>query len=176
VGDPSLRFSRWPPVIPTEAARNEFLASQFRELALTALDPAEVRERHHPLAPCVGSEISSVTFVAGYVQVRFNAPSGRSDPCLNLYAWPDLISDARLRQGDAGYIDALVGLVGAVLAGVDEILDLGLVLNFNDGRRLIEPLDGRSLKTGPEIAEYSDDQTLMIWGTGDPIAWIPSQP
>ena len=89
--------------------------------------------------------------------------------------WPLLaLGDRTLRRSNRGYLDAMVGLIGNYVRAVDELLDRGLVLDFADGWRLIEPLDGTGLQGGVEVAEYSDaDHRGMIWRPGDePIDWI----
>ena len=76
------------------------------------------------------------------------------------------------RHADPGYADALVSLIGTPLSAVDEMLDLGLVLDFACGARLAVPLDGSGLDGGAEIAAYADDEHLLVWRPGEPpIRW-----
>ena len=99
-----------------------------------------------------------MTFVRDDVQLMFGGGT------LSLYVWPR-VRQARavLEHGDAGYADALIGLIDTHVTGVDEFLDLGLVLDFANGVRLAIPLDGTDL-TGPEIAMYSDGGVQwMVW-------------
>jgi hypothetical protein len=163
----------------SEGARDAFLAEQFTDVVLTPVKRVEERERPHVMAECVGDAISSVTFVADYVQVRWQGRSGSTSyPSMTLYVWPFLtFGDHSLRRSDPGYVDALVGLIGCEVSAVDELLDRGLVVDFANGWRLIEPLDGTGL-VGPEIAEYSGGEGRgMLWRPGDePIDWISPPP
>lgn len=164
----------------SEGERDAFLAEQFTDVVLTPVKPFKQRECPHVMAGCVGVEVSSLTFVADYVQVRFNRPGTASYPTLSLYVWPFLaLGDRTLRRSDATYLAAMVGLIGSSVGAVDELLDRGLVLDLTKGWRLIEPLDGTGLQGGVEVAEYSDaDRGGMIWRPGDePIDWIgPAHP
>jgi hypothetical protein len=164
----------------SEGERDAFLAEQFTDVVLTPVKPFEERECPHVMAGWVGVEVSSLTFVADYVQVRFNRPGTASFPTLTLYVWPFLaLGDRTLRRSDPTYLDAMVGLIGNSVRAVDELLDRGLVLDLTEGWRLIEPLDGTGLQGAVEVAEYSDaDRGGMIWRPGDePIGWIgPARP
>jgi hypothetical protein len=136
---------------------------------LDPVDPPEQRERPHPVADQVGEELAFVTFVRDYVQLSFDGPP------LNLYVWPRIHREATvLKRPDAGYTDALIGLINTPLAAVDELLDYGLVLDFADGTRLTVPLDGTEL-VGSEVAEYVDKrpERWMVGRPGDePIEWL----
>jgi hypothetical protein len=158
---------------PSEAARAAFFAEQFSNVEVHPLDPPEVRERRHVIAACIGEQVSSLTFVANYAQLRFNTANTATYPTLNLYVWPVLLHEATLlRQTEAGYLDALVDLIGVSLSGVDELLDLGLVLDFANGQRLVIPLDGSGLEGGYEIAEFASDGPLVVWRPNEPpISW-----
>lgn len=66
---------------------------------------------HVGLQELVGREISSVEFVRGYVQIRFDGP------CLSAYTMPSIRTDSgrELDPSMVGYADALVGLIGKVV-------------------------------------------------------------
>lgn len=156
----------------SEAKREAFLAHFFEDVALHAVEPPESADRPHPLAELIGEGLSSVTFVVDYVQLRFNGPP------LNLYVWPRIRTRGHiLQRPDARYAGTLIGLIGVRVSAVDELLDQGLALDFDDGTRLTIPLDGSEL-VGAEVAEYTNrrSQETMVWRPGDePIAWQPEQ-
>jgi hypothetical protein len=169
VSDPAVGRRRFD----SEAERAAFLEGSFTDLALDTLEPPEDIDRHHPLAGLIGEELAFVTFVRDYVQL------GLDSPPINLYAWPCIHTRGlALKRPDAGYADALIGLINTRLADVDELLDHGLVLDFGDGTRLAVPLDGTGL-VGAEVAEYTDrrSQRTIVWRPGDePIAWRTEKP
>ncbi len=144
---------------------------------LAQTSPAEETEIDHVLSVVVGQRLAILDFVWDYVQLRFEESKGPSP--LNLYVMPRVRTDAAvLRSGDVGYADALVALIGTPLAAVDEVLDLGLVLRFENGVALTVPLDGTDV-VGPEIAECgaSESHGFMVWRPGDePIQWLPELP
>ena len=160
----SLHYSEpagWRPFGFDAAAREAFMEQSFTELELQELDPPEPREPAQPFDGILGEELSSVEFVADYVQLRFNSPP------VNLYVWPRIhAGNAVLKRPTAGYVDALVGLIGDRLIAADEVLDLGLVLDFADGTRLAVPLDGTDAQ-GPEVAEFGGEPGGM-WTWGEP--------
>ena len=67
-----------------------------------------------------------------------------------------------LRRATAGDVDVLVGRILTPVTGVDELLDLGLVIDLAGDTRLSVPLDGTD-PVGPEVAEYEEH----IWRPGD---------
>jgi hypothetical protein len=109
-----------------------------------------------------------VTFVRDYLQLNFD-----SRP-FNLYVMPWVYRNSDvLVPGDVGYADALVQQVGHTLAEVDELLDYGLVLDWDNGIRFAVPLDGTGLE-GVEAAEFTGKQGGDIWTPGDPpVKWSP---
>lgn len=149
----------WRPFGFDAAARDAFMKASFTELKLRDLDPPEAREPAQPFDNILGEELSSVEFVADYVQLRFNSPP------VNLYVWPRVHADGAVLERPAdGYIEALVGLIGRRLVKADEVLDMGLVLDFDDGTRLAVPLDGTDAQ-GPEVAEFGGEPGgLWTWG------------
>ncbi len=111
-------------------------------------------------------DLGSVTFVRDYVQLSFDGPP------LNLYVMPWVyLNGSPLRPRDPGYNDAIVSRVGHTLAAVDEILDYGLVLDWDDGTRFAIPLEGTGLQ-GAEAAEFTGERGGNIWTPGDPpVKW-----
>jgi hypothetical protein len=151
----------------TESQRAKFIEKWMQDLALNWLDEPEERERRHPLASIIGEDLVSVSFVRDWAQLHFGGPP------LNLYVWPRLHHGSTLLQRkDSGYADTLISLINARVTAVDELLDLGLALDFDTDVRLTIPLDGTDA-TGPEIAEFAGPDGHMVWRPGDePIDWI----
>jgi hypothetical protein len=81
--------------------------------------------------------------------------------------WPRIPAGGTvLERPDGGYADALLVLIGHRLVVADELLDLGLVLDFDDGTRLAVPLDGTDAE-GPEVAWF-DGEPGGLWTCGEP--------
>lgn len=169
VSDPAVGRHRFD----SQAERGAFLARSFTDLVLDTLEPPEDIDRRHPLANLIGEELAFITFIRDYLQLGLD-----SSP-INLYVWPCIhIRDLVFKRPDVGYADALIGLINTRLADVDELLDQGLVLDFDDGTRLAVPLDGTGLK-GAEVAEYTDrrSQRTVVWQPNDEIvAWRTERP
>lgn len=145
----------------SEAERTAFISESFSELSLENLDPPEEDVAPHLLDQVLGEELAAITFVRDYVQLSFDSPP------LNLYVWPRLCGGASvLHRADSGSADALLALIGRRPVAVDELLDLGLVLDFEGGVRLAVPLDGTDA-AGPEVAWFGGDSG-GVWDAGDP--------
>ncbi|MGO9884671.1 MAG: hypothetical protein ACLPV4_16865, partial [Solirubrobacteraceae bacterium] len=88
------------------------------------------------------------------------------EPPVNVYAMPaiQLADGGSLRPGDLGYADALVGQIGATLTESDELLDLGLILKFDNGVQLAVPLGEAPF---PEAAGFDGRESGRIWITGE---------
>ena len=71
-----------------------------------------------------------------------------------------LADEKNLKPGDLGYADALVGQIGATLTGSDELLDLGLILEFDNDVQLTVPLDEAPF---PEAARFDGRESRRIW-------------
>ncbi len=112
-------------------------------------------------------------FVRDYISLDFTGG-------LNLYVWPSIhCADEILNHGNPAYTDSLIGLINVTVSAVDELLDLGLVINFSSGIKLVVPLDGTGTGEWGDIAEYgvrnqdggSDE---MMWTMGDDhVEWLP---
>src|SRR5512138_1437595 len=78
--------------------------------------PIERQMTTHSLQELVGREVSSVEFVRGYVQIRFDGP------CLSLYTMPTVrTSDGQvLDVTKSGYADALVTAIGKIVAKAED--------------------------------------------------------
>jgi hypothetical protein len=159
----------------SEEQRQAFLAQSFTglQLAPPPRGAEVVRERPHPLQPIVGEPLSAVSISSGhwqsldgtssaivmdYLQLQFE------NEYLNAYVWPVVhVGDGKLRLEDTGYRDALCSLIASPVEKVDEYLDLGLVITFDGGRRLIFPLKVEEDCPCGELLESS----THIWFQGD---------
>jgi hypothetical protein len=152
----------------TESEREAFLAAAFTDLKLTPVEPNEESEEPPLMAEVIGRTLAAVTFVMDYVQVQFD------NDRLNYYVWPRIWrGESVLKHPAPGYNDALIGMIGRNVVGVDEVLDLGLVIELEGGARLSVPLDGTDLG-GPEIAEWPGDPWI-VWRPDDEVVdWLPS--
>ncbi len=159
--DPTVGVRRFD----SDADRAAFLSESFTGLTMEQVDPPDRVERPHILAELIDTPLVSLTFVADYLQLGFE------DTRFNAYEWPRLWhADQVLTRPDPGYQDLLVGLIGAPVTAVDEILDLGLVLALGPTRLAI-PLDPTEADT-PEAAEYtSRDHRTWIWCHDDLWSW-----
>jgi hypothetical protein len=152
-----------PPVgardFDSDDARAAFIEGSFSELHVESVaDSPRVPES--ALDEIVGEKLSRITFVLDYLQMSFDGPP------LTLWVWPRIHrSGGELRRDDPGYADALLAQIGKLLVGVDELLDLGLALDFDDGTRLSVPLDGTD-SVGPEVAMFNGEQS-RVWMTGE---------
>lgn len=131
---------------PDEAAREAFLAASFSELELTDVERPEPRAAAPWYDGIAVGWLESVTFVADYVQLHW--PSGT----MNAYRPPllELPDGMSVAYPDPRYAGLLVGLLGKAVTGVDEFLDLGVVIAV-DGTRLVIPLES----DGYEILDYN---------------------
>jgi hypothetical protein len=146
----------------SEEAREEFLAGSFAELDLEDESWVEAQPGGHPLAGLLQARLDSVRRVGAGIDLRFGGLH------LRLHALPDMHRDGVIEAGlSAG---RLRSLVGRRLVAVDELLDLGLVLDFDDGTRLMLDLDGAQAP----VASFSGNG--HVWGPRSlPRAGDPAQ-
>jgi hypothetical protein len=105
-----------------------------------------------------------VTFVMDYLQLGFSGYG------FNMNSWPTItIQNRTLAHEDDGYRDALCSLIGKTLTAVDEYLDQGLILQFENGSSI-----SLSLRVGrdfpcPEVADFHGlvPNILMVWLAGE---------
>jgi hypothetical protein len=114
----------------------------------------------------IGTVLSSVVFVADYMQLDFNGPR------LTCWVWPtvSLNGEQPRRMGDPGYRDALCALISQELIDADESALAGVVLSFASGSVSIRP-DEEDL-SGPEIAMLqlnNSEHRWDIWRPGEGI-------
>lgn len=133
-------------IFTDNTARDDFIAASFTELALVDVDPPETVDVPHWLDAICGGTLDSVTFVADYVQLHWSAGT------MNAYRMPhvEALGEAPVAPDDPRHAGTLVQLLGERVRGVDEILDVGLVITL-DRARLVIPLHS----DGDEIAEFN---------------------
>ena len=108
-----------------------------------------------------GETLSSVVFVADYLQLDFNGPR------LTCFVWPQVTSGDNTHSHDEpGYRDALCALIFDGLIDTTESPEQGLVLTFTRSSLTINPEPDEL--TGPEIAMlHLDDERWGIWRPGE---------
>lgn len=111
------------------------------------------------LARLVGEKLSSVVFVADYVQFEFNGPR------LTAFVWPHVNTlEGEKRLGVPGYRDALVSLIFREVTSVSDS-EQGLVVHFDGDTLTINPEPGDL--EGPEISMLGSGDFLMVWRPGE---------
>ena len=126
-GDTSRDFS-------TSEERQAFIGQSFSDLTLRDLDPPQRDTVAHPLADLVSQRLETVKFDLsipahqlrwshGFLHIRTRARIKDATGCTE-YDAPE-------------YPDRFCALAGLELAGVDELLDRGLVLTFTGGTELV---------------------------------------
>ena len=92
--------------------------------------------------------LSQVVFVHDYIQLVFQ------DTSFSLYNTTRLtIGKSSVLQGQAGFADALVALIGLRVASVSTQADLALALLFENGVKL-QVLRGKPYAQGPEAFQF----------------------
>lgn len=82
----------------------------------------------------VGETLSSVIFVADYLQLDFNGPR------LTAHVWPRVRAfDETMHFGDRGYRDALCAFIGREVTAVVDSHDEGVVVRFGPDAVVINP-------------------------------------
>jgi hypothetical protein len=107
------------------------------------------------LEKLVGRALSSVTFVADYIQFAFDGPG------LTAYILPIVSSGSEhLESGQLGYRDSLCNQIGRCVQRV-EVDDQHVSLLFKEGAAISISLLDKDY-TGPEALQFSLDQQ-RIW-------------
>ncbi len=116
----------------TDEERRPFLGQSFSDLTVHALDSPQRETVAHPLASLIGQRLDTVELLSGYAQLCWG--SNR----LNVYARAHVKdTGGRTEHSTPEYPHRLCWLAGQKLAGVDELLDRGLVLTFADNTELV---------------------------------------
>ena len=115
--------------------------------------------KEHPgLQELVGREISSVEFVRGYVQIRFDGP------CLSAYTMPSITTDSGrvLDHSTVGYADALVGFVGKAVEAAYQ-LETAIELRFACGARMAVSLRDADRRSDEAAILTTDGVPIWSW-------------
>ncbi len=157
--------SRWDRrIFASEEERAAFIARGITDLHLTALSQPITRKTPGLFAGLIGDRLSSVTFVADYVQMHFD-----NKHSFNFYDWPVLYEgQVPVTHEQDIYPRKLVGLIGKAISSADEYLDMGIYLEFEAGPWLTVPLRLREDSSGYEVAEYWGDDEMVSWSPGEP--------
>jgi hypothetical protein len=111
------------------------------------------------LEALAGEQLSSVIFVADYVQFDFNGP------ILTAISNPTVVhGSSRLQFPASGSRDALCSLIQQDVASVVEVDEDRIEVTFHSGDCLLIPLDQASYR-GPEAATFSHPKVagLRVW-------------
>ena len=92
--------------------------------------------------------LSQVWFVHDHVQLRFQDAGFTLNNALRL----DRSEGGSIREGEPGFCDALVALIGARLVGLEHRMGDAFVLHLDEGTDVCVRLDGDAAR-GPEAAE-----------------------
>lgn len=116
-------------------------------------------ENANPLQILVGRELTSITFVAGYVQLHFDGP------LMNVMNQPIVETGTSAHQfGDINYNNALINLIGSPVVEADLHEGLCARISFPGNRAIVVPLDPNSYRDGPEaIIFYPDERNFSVW-------------
>ena len=149
----------------TPADRDAFIAASFSEIVLQPVEPPEVWREEPSLNAVVGVPLVDIEFVEDYFQLLW------PDDYLLVYSDAALLNPNHHRsRAEPGFADSLRELVGRRLVAVDELLDRGLVLVFEDSIELEISLSSAA-PGWPEAAEHSSkDQWTRgsLWPVGAP--------
>lgn len=118
--------------------------------------PVVMVTEHAGLRVLVGREVSSVEFVRGYVQIRFDGP------CLSAFTLPTVEDRSGHRYGpsDVGYAGALIGMIGKEVEEAWQSSD-AVQIRIRDGSTLCVSLS-EELRETPEAAVL-DGAGSSIW-------------
>ena len=101
------------------------------------------------LTELVTETLSSVVFVADYVQLDFNGPR------LSRFVWPVVRTSAReVRFGEAGYRDAMCSLLMCDVTDASDTPKRGIVLAFGDDEIWMKPSADELLGHAKSCADH----------------------
>ena len=149
------------------AERDTFIALSLRDVKVVAVQPPASRQVPHALDALRGTALDSAILIRDHLQLRYDDHS-----TLTCNVWPVMVhEDQRLTQGQSGYLEALVSLIGVPMLSVDELLDQGLVLVFASGTVFQLPMRTTDA-SGVELVALQRESELFLWMAGDgPPAW-----
>jgi len=115
--------------------------------------------KEHPrLKELVGREVSSVEFVRGYVQIRFDGP------CLSAYTMPTIRTESGqvLDPCSVGYADALVKFVGKTVQAAYQ-REGAIEIRFADGVGLTVSLRDADRRVDEAAILTTDGKSIWSW-------------
>ncbi|GGT40826.1 hypothetical protein [Streptomyces chromofuscus] len=119
------------------------------------------------LTRLVGFRLYSVQFVLDYVQLRFDGPTDDM-PVLTCDVLPTVkLSGQRFSPTEAGWTDALRGLISQIVTATHEETGIGVAVDFVTGSIELHPAESELV--GPEIATLNGfvDHSWMTWRPGE---------
>jgi hypothetical protein len=151
-------------IFSSENERSNFLAKNFTDLKLSPIDVPQPVLVKYPLIDLIGRELYSIIFFMDYVQVDFNGPK------INFYYRPLIYNGQKVFEfKDIRYHKEFCDFIGKKVNVIDEYLDLGLVIEFEDHCLINVPLKVGESYLIPEIAEYhGENYEWIMWQAGDP--------
>jgi len=150
-------------IFSSEDERSVFMTQNFTNINFIPIKAPQVARTPYILDNVIGEYLSSITFVMDYMQIDFNGYG------FIFYNWPIIHSmEIVYEQQDISYRNKFCELIGKKVILVEEFLDLGLVIEFQNGIFINIPLKiEKSFDSISEIAEYSGQkQEWMVWRIG----------
>jgi hypothetical protein len=104
-----------------------------------------------------GEQLGAVTFVQDYLQLDFDGPR------LTLTIWPRVVQNGMTRRfEEAGYRDALCGLIGKIVREAYLVEGDRLQIEFLNGAALVVPLGPGDYQTAYGVV-FEDNKSTR-WG------------
>jgi hypothetical protein len=148
---------RW---FSSKKLRSDFLEKHFSNILLESIQQPALPGEYVP-ARVLGESLASVVFVMDYLQLDFGLYG------FNIYNWPVIYKAGRsISVKDIDYRNELCLLIGQKVCEVDEYLDLGITLGFENGVVVSVPLKVEEGYSCPEIAALQRDNITWIWTVG----------
>jgi len=145
-------------IFTTSDQQISFINRTFTGLNLKTIAEPVPQAKAYFLLELIDKELSSVTFVEDYLQLAFG------DKTFNFYRWPEIhVKQTVVRHGQPAYRSMLESLIGRAISAVDEYLDIGLAITFNDKTLLTVSLSDDENDTLTEYAQYQSPSHWMIW-------------
>lgn len=117
-----------------------------------------MKKEHPGLQELIGREVSSVEFVRGYVQIRFDGP------CLSTYTMPTVRTEPgrTFDPSTTGYADALVGLTGRTVAAAVQ-LEAAIEIRFGGGASISVSLKDADRRADEAATLTTDGAQIWSW-------------
>lgn len=150
-------------IFSAEEDRAAFLTNNFTNLNLLPIDSPQPVLVKYPLDALIGKYLTSITFFMDYVQINIDGAK------FDFYYWPLVHRrDKIISNKTVKYHNEMCKLIGNKIKLIDEYLDLGLVIEFEDNSMINVPLKVEQIYPIPEIAEYHGvNKEWIIWQIGE---------